>query len=317
MENIPSENKIPRIDLPRPTLFAASGFVLLAVIGLWVCSLLALLMPGASLLTVSGVINVVYYSLFAVLPIALYAHRRPGVSESLRLNPVPLFPMIFILLLAVVTTFVTSSITALWSLLLDALGFTMDVGTFVPATRGELTASIIVIAAMPGVCEELLFRGAVMSAWETRGTKHAIVISAILFALMHGNIYGIPAYIVAGLLAGYLVFTLDSLYAGMIFHMVYNTACLVINYIVSAGSEATDAALAAAAEADLLTTLVALVVDIGVGCLMIAMTMFTLNLRRRIMGIEPIPRTRMPLAKSEWLMLALAVLPMIATIFIL
>ena len=43
---------------PRPTLFAASGMILLAAVGLWVMELaLSLLAPGAGML----VANAVYY----------------------------------------------------------------------------------------------------------------------------------------------------------------------------------------------------------------------------------------------------------------
>lgn len=59
------------------------------------------------------------------------------------------------------------------------------------------------IAAAP-ICEELVYRGFVLRYLERYGRWFAVVISAALFALMHGNIVQFPIAFVAGLLFGYI-----------------------------------------------------------------------------------------------------------------
>jgi len=291
---------------PRPTLFAASGFVLLAAVGLWVSTLLELLLPNAG----AALINALYYLPFTVLPVGLYMLRRPGLGEGMRLNaPPPLLATLSAALLGLLSVYVASLISAAWAAGLDALGLRGLGGVPVPGNEGELIASVLSLAAVPAVCEELLFRGFVLSAWESRGTRYAIGVTAVLFALLHGNLYGIPAYLLVGAVAGFLAFALDSVYAAMVYHTVYNTACLVIPYL-AAGQAGEDVAIDAAA-------VFSLAVQAVMIAAMMAMTIMTLRLRAKHAGIVAIPRIRRPLEGRERAMLLAAVLAMVASMVIL
>jgi len=315
MENKPSEKIISRIGLPRPTLIAASSLVLLAAIGLWVANLAALFLPSEQPTTLMTLVNLIYYLPFVLIPVIVYALRKRGLSDALRLNPIPVFPVLSVALLAILSTLFSSILTALWSALLNLIGLSADVGTVIPTTSDELLLYTLIIAALPAVCEELLFRGFVLSAWETRGTKYAVIVSSVLFALMHGNIYGLPAYIFVGLVSGYLVFSLDSVYVGMIYHTVYNAACLVINYMTISETTAEEMA-AATAGMDTVALALSMGLELLMGGFMIIMTLLTLKMRRKIMGIEPLPRVRVPLTGTERALLALSVVPMIAMIIL-
>ena len=164
-------------------------------------------------------------------------------------------------------------------------------------------------ASFSAICEELLFRGFVLSAWESRGTWFAMGVTAVLFALLHGNLYGIPAYLLVGAVAGYLAFALDSLYAAMIYHTVYNASCLVLPYLASGQGEA-DVAIDAA-------TVFSLALQTIMIAAMMAMLIVTLRLRARREGIEPIPRIRRPLEGRDKVMLLAAVLVMTTSMLIL
>lgn len=293
---------------PRPTLFAASGFVLLAAAGLWVSSLLEVLLPNASM----ALINALYYIPFTVLPVGLYMLRRPGLEAGMRLNAPPLLPTLSAALLGVLSVYVASLISAAWAAGLDALGLRGLGGVPVPGNEGELMLSVLSLAAMPAVCEELLFRGFVLSAWESRGTRYAIGVTALLFALLHGNLYGIPAYLLVGAVAGFLAFALDSAYAAMVYHTVYNTACLVIPYLAAGqgGQEGTAVTIDAAA-------IFSLAVQAAMIAALMAMTLMTLRLRSQRVGIVAIPRIRRPIEGRDRLMLLAAVAVMVASMVIL
>ncbi|MBR6766983.1 MAG: CPBP family intramembrane metalloprotease [Clostridia bacterium] len=315
MENKTIPPIVNRAGLPRPTIFAASGFVLLAAIGLWAANLAAVFLPAEPQTRLLTLINLIYYLPFVLIPVIAYMIRKRGLSEAVRLNPMPVFPIFSVALLAVISTFFCGILTALWSGLLGLIGVSPDVGTIVPTTSRELMLSVVIAAAIPAVCEELLFRGFVLSAWESRGTKYAVIVSSVLFALMHGNIYGLPSYIFVGLISGYLVFSTDSVYVGMVYHTVYNTACLVINYLTFQEPIAEEAA-AAAAGMDTLSMVVSMGLELILGGFMIVMTLLTLKMRRRIMGIEPFPRSRLSLNNPERAMLILSIIPMAAMIFL-
>lgn len=294
----PIYNRIEGI--PRPTLTAASGFVLLAAAGLWVSVLVELALPGASLVLQ----NLLYYGFFLALPLALYARRRPGLGEAMRTGPLPPLSVLSIALLALMTVYVASALSALWSAALDTLGLKGVGGVALPESEGELVLGILVMAALPAVCEELLFRGLVLAAWESRGTAFAIGVSAALFALLHGNLYGLPVFLLVGAISGYVTFALNSVYAGIVYHTVYNAACLAIPYLLAGQA---DAAVNAALTG---TMLFSFALEAMALAGMMAFSLWTFRLRARNAGILPIPRIRRPLSDRERLTLAAAVLVM-------
>ena len=291
---------------PRPTLFAASGFVLLAVVGLWASVLVEFLLPNPGI----ALVNALYYLPFIVLPVGLYMRRRPGLGAAMRLKSLPLLPTLSVALLGLLSVYVASMLSAAWGAGLDALGL-RSVDGFPPAqSERELLLSVLTLATVPAVCEELLFRGFVLAAWESRGTRFAIGVTALLFALLHANLYGLPAYLLVGAIAGFLAFALDSLYAAMVYHTVYNAACLVIPYL--AGMDGgTDAPAIDAATVFTLAVQAAMIVS------MMVMLLAVLRLRARREGIEPIPRIRRPLDSRDRLMLMAALLAMAASTVIL
>ena len=279
-----------RINIPRPTLTAASGFVLLAALGLWVSELALSFLPlGAQ--AIAAVECALYYLPFIALPVALYMRRHRGLAGAMRLNPLPASGALTAALLALVTVFCCSALATLWGWALDALGLRAIGGAPTPANRAELMLSIVTMAAVPAVCEELLFRGFVLSAWEGRGTVYAICVSAALFSLMHGNLYGLPVYMLVGVVSGFACHAFDSLYVGIVYHTVYNAACLVIAHLL-AGEGNAEVAL------DL-----AMVVNIALRAAMQILTMLLLLAllaqRARHANIAPIPRIRRPLSPER------------------
>lgn len=297
----PRENELaPLIERPRPTIFAAAAVMLLAALGLWIASLLAARLnlgegPGREF-----AFDALYYLPFVALPILLYALRRPGLSASLRLNPLPMLPTLAVVSAAMLSVYLASAADGLWAMLLDAVGLRApDAAIEIPTTRA-LTLAVLHSAAIPAIFEELLCRGFVFSAFESRGTKLGLWVSALLFALLHGNVYGLPAYLLVGAVSAFLVFSLDSLYAGMVYHTVYNAFILVALYLLPEASEEAAAAQAPA--------LLSVLVDAALFGLLLFMMLRMLDRRRRALGPEPVPRIREPLRKKEWaLLIALAV----------
>lgn len=79
------------------------------------------------------------------------------------------------------------------------------------------------LALLPPVCEEILCRGFLLSAFRSRfGVKGAIVISAALFGALHLDLYRFPATFVAGLFLGYVRVRTGTLLGSILFHVVWN-----------------------------------------------------------------------------------------------
>jgi len=129
-----------------------------------------------------------------------------------------------------------------------------------------------------------------------------------LFALLHGNLYGLPAYLLVGAVAGFATVTLDTVYAGITYHTIYNAACLVIPWLLAqSGGDA--------AEAGPLPILPLLLEEATILALM-ATLLASLRLRARDRGFVPIPRIRRPLEGRDRAMLLVAVGCMLITLLV-
>ena len=291
--------------LPRPSIFAASACILLAAVGLWVAELaLGWLPVGAEDRMAAE--NAVYYLPFVVLPVAVCMARRRGLGPAMRLNPLPALPALSVVVLGLLSVYLAAALADVWNELLSLMGLRGAMSVAVPDTPRGLMLSILTMAAVPAVCEELLFRGFAMAAWETRGTWFAIGVTSALFALLHGSVFGLPAYLLVGAISGFLTFALDSLYAGIAYHTVYNAACLVIAYLAARQPE--DAAVEMTP-----AVVFSLALRVLATAALAAMLLVSLRLRARNAGIEPIPRVRRPLAARDRIMLLAAVTAMLAT----
>lgn len=87
-----------------------------------------------------------------------------------------------------------------------------------------------VVGLLAPLAEELVFRGAVLRAllrWKSNPWV-GIVISALLFALIHMNPAQMPHAFLVGLLLGWMYYRTDSIVPGVIFHWINNTVAYVL-----------------------------------------------------------------------------------------
>ncbi|MBR5773421.1 MAG: CPBP family intramembrane metalloprotease [Clostridia bacterium] len=82
--------------------------------------------------------------------------------------------------------------------------------------------SVIATAVMPALVEEFAIRGVVMQPLRKYGDKFAVVISALVFSIIHGNFQQIPFAFVVGLALGYVVIRTGSIWAGVLLHFLNN-----------------------------------------------------------------------------------------------
>jgi hypothetical protein len=87
-----------------------------------------------------------------------------------------------------------------------------------------------IVGLLAPLSEELVFRGAVLKAllqWK-QNPWVGIVISAVLFALIHMNPVQMPHAFLVGLLLGWMYYRTDSIVPGVVYHWVNNTVAYVM-----------------------------------------------------------------------------------------
>ena len=286
---------------------------LIAVAGMFAAALLALvpfLAPTEQNYQLVALIhNLIYYLTFVALPVFLLVRHTPGMWRNLRPYPISLLSVFSIVMLALVGVFFATDLTALWSVLLEELGLKLTGSSLVvPVTAPGLTLCVLYVAVLPGICEEFLFRGTILPAFERYGTRHAVLVSAALFALLHGSLEGLPAHLLLGVIMGTLVVCCNSIYAGLIFHTTYNAATVILISIANRRAASSSGAASMLNSIGGMEGVLALLVEM---LLMGAMMFFTLKMFRmtaRLRGITFQPRRREPLRGSEWALLAAVLL---------
>ena len=128
-----------------------------------------------------------------------------------------------LIMLALGASMVVNVLTSQFTSLLDAYGITVTAPNLA-IPQGVFGASLYLFAltVVPAVVEEFAFRGVILGSLKKYGSGYAIVVSSVLFGLMHGNIVQIPFAAVFGLVVGYIALATDSIIPCIIIHFLNN-----------------------------------------------------------------------------------------------
>ncbi len=94
-----------------------------------------------------------------------------------------------------------------------------------------LIVTLFLTAVLPGVCEELLFRGFLLQGMRQKlSDTSALILVGVLFGVFHLDPYRLLPVSLLGILFGYLVIRTGSLFTGMIAHTLNNTISIIFSY---------------------------------------------------------------------------------------
>lgn len=101
-------------------------------------------------------------------------------------------------------------------------------------TTGGLLFNLFMIAFLPAIGEELLFRGVIQRIFTKMTKNHhwGIWIAAFLFSALHIQFYGFVPRLLLGVLFGYLLIWSGSMWLPIIAHFVNNGFAVIAMYLV-------------------------------------------------------------------------------------
>lgn len=101
------------------------------------------------------------------------------------------------------------------------------------SSPARLLAGFLVIAVLPGIGEELVFRGLLQNKLQalTRNPHVAIWVAAIIFSAIHFQFYGFLPRMLLGALFGYLYVWSGNLWVPILAHFVNNAFTLLMVYL--------------------------------------------------------------------------------------
>lgn len=91
--------------------------------------------------------------------------------------------------------------------------------------------TFISTAIIPPLTEEFAFRGIVLGSLKKYGNAFAIITSAIIFGVIHGNFQQMPFAFLVGLVLGFVTVKTGSIWTAVIIHAFNNAFSVIHDYI--------------------------------------------------------------------------------------
>lgn len=166
------------------------------------------------------------------LPPLLYLlYKRADISSVVRLNRIKAKEAFLVVGMAIFGYGVVIFINYIWMWAISHIGPPIPQPTPPADSGGQYLAALLSIAIMPALVEEFLFRGVILRGYEAMGRKASVIMSGLLFALLHMNLASLPSIIFLGITISYIVQRSDSILSGIIYHFMNNTIAVTLVYI--------------------------------------------------------------------------------------
>lgn len=160
-----------------------------------------------------------------LLPAAVYIRLRGLKAAALRLT-MPKLPHIILIIAAALALITGSFLIGIVFGGIDSMQGSFSLyDTFISKSDGDAANTlylIIVYAALPAVCEEIVFRSVLCAEYEEGGLVSALVFSSLFFGLLHFKLSSLPVYIYAGALFALTMYVARTVVSAMAVHFLYN-----------------------------------------------------------------------------------------------
>lgn len=140
--------------------------------------------------------DVGYIVVMLILALLFLLIRKGKLKEDLGNYKRPITLNFFIACVGLTSliSFFAGILISLMELLLNQLGWTMDVAIDQSGFNQEQISwlALIYSSILAPIMEEAVYRGSLMTISKPHGKGFAIILTSLLFALMHGNLAQIP-----------------------------------------------------------------------------------------------------------------------------
>ena len=103
--------------------------------------------------------------------------------------------------------------------------------------ENPLWLNLVIIALLPAVVEEFIFRGLILNGYKRRNPLMAIVLSSLLFGLMHMNLNQFSYAFVIGLIFAFLAYATGSLLPSILGHFIINGTSVLMTHLSSGATQ--------------------------------------------------------------------------------
>ena len=208
----------------KRTLLDSAWYLVAFLLIQYVCMIATMI--GFQTHDTTPMVNIVSTIAASVITIALYGWRKWAPLNSRFLNTRPWFTLFWVICLTIGSSI---PLTAA----LDATGLQMP-EIYKQMLKGMMQNNMgfVAVAILVPIAEEMVFRGAILRRLlDLTGNEKrwiAIVTSAALFGLVHGNmLQGLNAFAM-GLMLGWMYVRTRSIVPGVVMHLTNNSLAFIM-----------------------------------------------------------------------------------------
>lgn len=150
--------------------------------------------------------------------------KKIKVFEDYKFKKISKKVVFISILIGIVVYFLNSYIASFFVFILSLFGYSSNSFVAIPTEYPIwlLIINIVFTAVLPAICEETVHRGMLLSEIKKKNVIKAIIISSLLFGLLHVNIYQFFYASILGVLLAVITLASNSIYPAMIIHFMNN-----------------------------------------------------------------------------------------------
>ena len=212
-----------------------TNLVYFLIICLFIC--IRILSSTISIPAVWGYVlnGVIQIGLMLSLPLFLFSFlQRQKVSKTIKdygFNKIGLKTILLSFVAGIIVYLITIFVATFFSAILALFGYeNSSSGVMTSYPFWLLILELFVSAVLPGICEEVAHRGMLLNGYKKTGVKRAIILSGLLFGLMHLNIEQFFYATIIGVFFGFVAYFTDSIFPTMIMHFTNNAISTFMGY---------------------------------------------------------------------------------------
>lgn len=170
--------------------------------------------------------------ILAGLAIGFCLIRKVKISDVLPIKKITLRDF-FGCIVLLISTYMISMLTVFVMAVLmpDAAEEASSLGSFLYGGDLGLIPLILIVAVLPGICEEIFHRGAILSTFRSFDKEWiAVVLVGLFFSINHLSILRGPFTFVLGAVFAYVVIKKNNILLTMLMHCLINSTSVCIAY---------------------------------------------------------------------------------------
>ena len=173
---------------------------------------------------------IVQIGIMLIIPITAFSlikrQKASATLKDFKVNKISFKHVCISFLIGVCVFVLNICISSLFNAIIIALGYesvpTSGSGVGIEASFINFLLVVFYSAFLPAICEEITHRGMLLNGFKKYGLTKALILSSLMFGLMHLNINQFFYASIVGLIIGFIAICANSIIPAMIVHFTNN-----------------------------------------------------------------------------------------------